>query len=362
MVSLDIARLRLHNQRITGDRFQRPEDVVSWMGAVQAQDYPAARWALGLRLRDAKDSAVEQAFTDGTILRTHVMRPTWHFVTPADIHWLLALTGPRVNMLDSSNYRALGLDEALFARSHGALVKALEGGKQLTRPELGAILQQAGIDTRDLRRLGHMMMRAELDGVICSGARRGKQFTYALLEERAPKARTLARDEALAELTRRYFTSHGPALVKDFVWWSGLTATDAKAGIEMVKPQLSHEVIDGQTYWFAESAPLQRDPSPTAYLPPNFDEYSVSYRDRSALVDPSSEKQDPRDSFYLGNLVVIDGRAVGSWKRTFSKSAVGITIQPITRLTGAQHEAVITAANRYGAFLGMPAILSHANP
>ncbi|MEA2576108.1 MAG: hypothetical protein QOH93_3406 [Chloroflexia bacterium] len=358
MVALDIAQRRLHSQRLVGAQFERPEEVVSWMGAVQAQDYPAAKWALGLRLGGAVDADVEQAFVEGKILRTHVMRPTWHFVTPADIRWLLALTGPRVNALDASNYRTLQLDEDLFARSHAVMAKSLEGGKQLTRPEIVAILQQAGIDTHDLRRLTHIMMRAELDGVVCSGGLRGKQFTYALVDERAPQVSTLTRDEALAELTRRYFTGHGPAQVKDFVWWSGLTTGDARAGIEMVKDRLLSEVIEGQTYWFTDSAPLAKEPSPTAHLLPNFDEYGVAYRDRSALVHPSSEKQDPRDSFYLGNLIVIDGKAVGSWRRTFSKGAIVIATQTHARLTQAQAAAISTSATRYGAFLGMPVVLS----
>ncbi len=354
MVELDVAQRRLYSQGLAGEKFERPEEVVGWMGAVQAQDYPAAKWALGLRLRDAVDADVERAFAEGRILRTHVMRPTWHFVLPADIRWLLALTGPRVNAGNASNYRALELDDGLIARGHDVLAKALEGGKELTRPELGAIFQQAGIDVTDLRRLSHLMMRAELDGVICSGGRRGKQFTYALLDERAPHARVLERDEALAELTLRYFTGHGPALVKDFVWWSGLTTGDAKAGIEMVRPRLLHETIDGQTYWFADSAPLSEYTSPTAYLLPNFDEYGVAYRDRSALVHPSSEKPDPRDSFYLGNLVVVDGKAVASWRRTTRRDALAVTTQPVTTLTEAETHAITTAANRFGAFLGMP--------
>ncbi|HEX8597247.1 MAG TPA: winged helix DNA-binding domain-containing protein [Chloroflexia bacterium] len=358
MVTLDVAHARLRSQRLAGTRLLKPEEVVGWMGAVQSQDYPAAKWALGLRLRGATDDDVEQAFAEGTILRTHVMRPTWHFVLPADIRWLLALTGPRVNAVDASNYRTLQLDDVLFARSHNVLARALEGGQQLTRPELGVVLQQAGIDTQDMRRLTHIMMRAELDGVVCSGAKRGKQFTYALLEERAPRVRTLERDEALAEITLRYFKSHGPAQVKDLVWWSGLTTGDVKAGIEMVKSDLAQETVDGQTYWFGESSRFEGDLSPTAHLLPNFDEYGVAYRDRSALVEPSSEKQDPKDSFYLGNLIVIDGKAVGSWKRTFSKDAVAITIQVVTRLNAAQKEAIKAAANQYGAFLGMPVILS----
>jgi len=223
MINLDIAHRRLHNQHITRRTLETPQALVEWLGAVQAQDFAAAKWALGLRLQGVTDDDIEQAFTDGAILRTHVMRPTWHFVSPADIRWLLALTAPHVRAASAYYNRKLELDDAVFRRTNAVLANALQGGKQLTRDELASALQQAGIATDGEQRVTYIMMRAELDGVICSGARRGKQFTYALLAERAQQARTLDRDEALAELTMRYFTSHGPATIQDFVWWSGLT-------------------------------------------------------------------------------------------------------------------------------------------
>src|SRR6266852_6469726 len=232
MINLDVAHRRLHNQHITRRTLETPQALVEWLGAVQAQDFAAAKWALGLRLQGVTDDDIEQAFTDGAILRTHVMRPTWHFVSPADIRWLLALTAPRVHAASAYYSRRLELDEVAFRSTNAVLANALQGGKQLTRDELASALQQAGIITEGEQRVTHIMMRAELDGIICSGARRGKQFTYALLEERAPQARALERDEALAELTRRYFTSHGPATVQDFVWWSGLTTADARVGLE----------------------------------------------------------------------------------------------------------------------------------
>src|SRR2546428_1952451 len=207
----DIARQRLQSQRLVGTKFESPRDAVAWLVAVQAQDYPAAKWAVGHRLRSATDDDLERAFTRGDILRTHLLRPTWHFVTPADIRWLLMLTGPRVHVANAHMYRRLGLGRSIFNRSAKALAQALQGGHHLTRNELRAVLQRAGIAVRDNLRMTHLMMRAELDGVICSGPRRGKQFTYGLLDERAPSARTLARDEALAELSRRYFQTRGPA-------------------------------------------------------------------------------------------------------------------------------------------------------
>jgi hypothetical protein len=353
MTNLDIAHQRLHNQLITQRTFEKPGDVVQWLGAVQAQDYAAAKWALGLRLQSATDDDIEQAFTGGAILRTHLMRPTWHFVSPADIRWILALTAPRVNAVNDYYYHTLGLDDAIFMRSNAALAKALQGGKQLTRPELVSVLKQGGIATENLG-FQYIIMHAELDGVVCSGARQGKQFTYALLDERAPQAKTLERDEALAELSRRYFTGHGPATLQDFVWWSGLTTADARSGLEMVKSQLVHEVVDDQTYWFSQYAPPAKDISQAAHLLPNYDEYIVGYKERSAVFDASrTKKLGPRGSILFSHTMVLDGRVVGTWKRTMKKDAVIITPSLFTPLNEAETRAFAASANRYGAFLAM---------
>jgi hypothetical protein len=354
MINLDIAQRRLHNQHITRRTLQTPQALVEWLGAVQAQDFAAAKWALGLRLLGVTDDDIEQAFADGAILRTHVMRPTWHFVSPADIRWLLALTAPRVHAASASYNRKLGLDEAVFRRTNTVLANALQGGKQLTRDEVASALQQAGIAIDGEQRVTYIIMRAELDGVICSGARRGKQFTYALLAERAPQARTLARDEALAELTVRYFTSHGPATVQDFVWWSGLTAADVKAGLAMVTSHLLRETINGQTYWFSPSALPEQNSSQAAYLLPNYDEYTVGYADRSAIFDAlHTNKLDPRSGI-LTHTMMLDGQIVGTWKRTFKKNTVVIEANPFVSLSDTGTHAFAASANRYGAFLRMP--------
>jgi hypothetical protein len=354
MINLDIAHRRLHNQHITGRTLETPQALVEWMGAVQAQDFAAAKWALGLRLQGVIDDDIEQAFSDGAILRTHVMRPTWHFVSAADIRWLLALTAPRVHAASAYYNRKLGLDDAVFKCTHAVLANALQGGKQLTRDELASALGQAGIATEGEQRVTYIMMRAELDGIICSGARRGKQFTYALLAERPPQARSLDRDEALAELTRRYFTSHGPATMHDFVWWSGLTVADVNAGLAMVKSHLLHETIDGQTYWFSASTPYARGLSQTAYLLPNYDEYTVGYTDRSAIFDAlHTNKLDSRSGL-LTNTMVLDGQVVGTWKRTFRKNTIVIEATPFVPLSNTEARVFAASANRYGEFLHMP--------
>lgn len=356
MTNLDIARQRLHNQHITRQTLETPQALVEWLGAVQSQDFAAAKWALGLRLPGVTDDDIEQAFTDGAILRTHVMRPTWHFVSPVDIRWLLALTAPRVHAATAYYTRKLELDDAMFMRSQDVLANALQGGKQLTRDELASALQQAGIATEGEQRVTNIMMRAELDGVICSGARRGKQFTYALLAERAPQARSLDRDEALAELTLRYFMSHGPAAAQDFVWWSGLTAADVRTGLAMVTSHLLHETIDGQTYWFPPPAPPMQNLSQTAYLLPNFDEYTVGYTDRSAIFDTlHTNKLDPRSGL-LANTMVLDGQIVGTWRRTFKKNAVAIEANPFVPLSNAEDHIFAAPANRYAEFLQRPEV------
>jgi hypothetical protein len=354
MINLDIARRRLHNQHITRRTLETPQDLVEWLGAVQSQDFAAAKWALGLRLQGVTDDEVEQAFTNGALLRTHVMRPTWHFVSPADIRWLLALTAPRVHAANASWYRKLELDDAIVKQSNDALTNALQGGKQLTRDELASVLQQAGIAIEGEQRVTYIMIRAELDGIICSGARRGKQFTYALLAERAPQARSLDRDEALAELTTRYFTSHGPATIQDFVWWSGLTVADAKVGLALVTSHLLQETINGQTYWFSPSTSPMQDLFQTAYLLPNYDEYTVGYTDRSAIFDAlHTNKLDPRAGL-LTNTMVLDGQVVGTWKRAFKKNVVVIEANPFTPLSNTETRAFATEASRFGAFLRMP--------
>ncbi len=365
MTNSDITHRRLHNHQLTLQAFDKPHQVVEWLGAVQSQDYAAAKWAVGQRLPESlgiTDHDLEQAFTRGDILRTHVMRPTWHFVTPSDIRWLLALTGPRVHAATAYYYRQFGLDDALFMRSNEVLAKALQGGKQFTRPELIAALKQAGIDSEGMRAV-HMLVRAEVDGIICSGARRGKDFTYALLEERAPNARTLEREEALSELTRRYFISHGPATLQDFVWWSGLTMADAKAGVRILEPELVSEDIDEQTYWFSRHAPAPparaKGASPVAYLLPNYDEYGVAYKDRSAFFDAQQAERvaTSREHVPFGNLIVVDGQGVGFWKRTLNRSQVSIETKMYAPLNEAETQALAVAAERYGKFIGLPVVL-----
>jgi hypothetical protein len=343
---------RLRNQHVTGKPLRTPAEVVSWLGAVQSQDYPAAKWAVAQRTLNATDAALDEAFDSGAIVRTHVMRPTWHFVAPADIRWLLALTAPRVDAICRSYYRKFDLTDAVFAQSHAALVSALQGGRHLTRTELGAVLRKARVLRPDdtPMRLGFVMMRAELDAVVCSGPRRGKQFTYALLDERIPPVRALTRDQALAELVRRFFTSHGPAAVRDFAWWSGLTVADTKAGLDAVKSSLVEATVNGTSYWGPRG---RRAPTATpsgAYLLPAYDEALLAYRDNRVDLGARGP-QVLRDN---GQIVVIDGRSAGTWRRTINAKAVAIEATPFVAFDTRDTAAITAAAKRYGRFMNMP--------
>lgn len=354
-MTLDIIRYRLHNQLLSQTKCTQPSQVVEQLGAVQSQDYAGAKWALAQRLKNpTTDTAINKAFNEGKILRTHVMRPTWHFVAPADIRWLLMLTGPRVHAGNAFMYRKLELDKDSLKKSYKVLEKVLQDNKQLTRAELGAAFEKAGIAAEG-QRLGYFMMSAELDGVICSGGRQGKQFTYALLEERVPQVKPLKRDEALAELARRYFTTRGPATLQDFTWWSGLTLADAKKGIEMVKDQFANEVLDGRTYWFADSSSPVKEKSPTAHLLPNYDEYFIGFKDRSAIGKLVSPFRPEENSVALSaHIIIMNGQIVGGWRRTITKNAVILERKLLTDLTRSQERALAQEADRYSEFLQLP--------
>jgi hypothetical protein len=357
MTNEDIARKRLCNQHIAPQFFNNPAELVGCLGAVQAQDYTAAKWALGLRMEGAVDCDIEHAFNSGSILRTHVLRPTWHFVTPADIRWMLALSAPRINAFNAYYHRSLGLDHSIFTRSNAALSKALEGGRHLTRTELTAVLQAAGIATDGLR-LIHLVCAAELDGVICSGARRGNQFTYALLDERVPPRRTLDREEALSMLALRYFRSHGPAALADFAWWSGLGMADARKGLQLVKSEFTSEQVDGREYWFSNSQSHHGTDGTSAFLFPNYDEFMVGYKDRGAVYDPSHGKElGPRTNILFYHAIVIGGRIAGTWRRAQKTNLVEIELNPLIPFKDYETHAVELAAVRYGQFLGQPVSL-----
>lgn len=351
MTPNEIILHRLVNQQIAESKFSKPDEIVSWMVAMQAQEYAMAKWAIGLRGPDLQDKDVDSAFNDGAILRTHLLRPTWHFVTPRDIRWLLVLTAPQIKVISAYMFRKLELDSKVFNRTNDILAKALEGGRHLTRTILNLSLKRSKIIADGLR-LGYIMMYAEIDGIICSGARQGKQFTYALLDERAPLAKgtpRFSREEALAELTQRYFTSRGPATVQDFAGWSGLSVTDARSGLASVGSQFTSEVTSGREYIFSPAIPKRM--RRTTFLMADYDEYGMSYKDRSAIYDPKNSTLEMRGGNPIFNhVIVIDGVFGGSWQQTVKGSKVEIKTAPYKALSKNQDDALHKATNRYLSF------------
>jgi hypothetical protein len=345
----DIARQRLRRQRLVGEPFASEEEAVEALGAVQAQDFAGAKWGLGMRVKGATDASLTGEFDAGRFLRTHVLRPTWHFVVPRDIRWMLRLTAPRVRAAMAHYFRQSGVDQRTVGRGNEALLGAMAGGRQLTRTEVAAVFRRKRIDPSGLR-LGFLLMAAELEGVVCSGRLRGKQQTYALLDERAPAGRELDGDEALGEMVRRYFRGHGPAQVQDLAWWAGLTVAQVKRGLAVAARELEWRAVEGKTYWFAEW-PVVRLRSAVAHLLPNYDEYFIAYKDRSAAFDPGRLRKDPTGGAFLSHIVVLNGQIVGGWRRQVERRAMAVTPTLLVGTTAAERAALAAAVARYGQFL-----------
>lgn len=353
MDRLEVAHRRLHNHRLSGPALPDPAAVVRHLGASQAQEYAMAKWSLGQRSVGADDAAVQAALDAGSILRTHVLRPTWHFVAPEDIRWMLALTGPRVRQASRYYERQSGIDDDLVDRATTAMGEALRGGNHLTRPQLQEALASAGIEASGIR-LAYLVMAAELAGVVVSGVLAGKQRTYALLDERVPPTPTLDADEALAELTRRYFVSHGPATLKDFRWWSSLTLTQIRRGLAIVGEDLTSVEVDGLTYWYAPSDAPERDPSPTVHVLQGYDEYGVAYTEGRAAANIANLAVAPASTNQVIQPLVLDSQVVGWWRRVVERDEIVAEPHLAVALDAAQRAATRAAFDRLAAFAGTP--------
>jgi len=355
---MTLAAVRLAHQRLVGEPLTTVEDVVDWLGAVQAQDYPGAAWAIVQRASGATRADVDAALDAGTILRTHVLRPTWHLVRPADLRWMLALTAPRVRMLMAGYDRALGIDDAVRAQSAALLADALADGRHRTRAELANVLAAGGIEARG-QRLAHLVMHAELDALVCSGVRRGATQTYALVDERVPPPPPLGRDEALAALAWRYVRSHAPATPHDLAWWSGLTVTDARRGLAALGAEVQTREWGGTDYWLpADTEPVAL-PAPCVHLLPNYDEHVVAYRDHGPSLDPGApDALKGWGNASTGHQIVRDGLVVGSWRRTLHRDRVDVQATLHTPLRPDEHTALEAVARAFGRFLGLDPTLT----
>ena len=344
-------RRRHASQRLSGEPLGSVAEAVRWSGAVQGQEFAEVKWSLSQRIAGAPtDAQVQRAHDEGEVLRTHVMRPTWHLVAAEDLRWLLRLTAPRVHQANKYWYTQSGLDAKTLSRAHDVIAGELAKAQARTRKELVAALAAAGIEGDSLR-LGYIFGHAELEQLICSGPRKGAWHTYMLFDERVPAAGGPSGEAALAELAQRYFRSHGPATARDFSWWSGLTLTQARAAIELCDPALDREDDDEGTPWYAVGD-AEASPRGRCLLLPTYDELIVAYQD--LRVDLVAEP--PREGL-LTRTISIDGRTVGGWKRTLSKGAVTVEATVFAELDDAQRSALEDATARFGAFLGREARL-----
>lgn len=349
----EIARLRLLNQRIAGPKCADPAAVVRWMGALQAQDYGQAMWAVGIRMQAPSLAAVGQALAAHQLVLTWPMRGTIHLVPAEDAAWMVNLLAPRILKGEATRLKQLEVDEAVIEQSRTAFYEALQGGRRLSRTEMLLRLSQAGINPEGQR--GYFLLRyLAQQGHICLGPLDGQQQTFALLEELAPNARRLSREAALEELARRYFISHGPATVHDFANWAGMSVTDARLGLEAVQAVLVSEKVDSKIYWFAPPETGAAFVATGVQLLPGFDEYLLGYKDRGSVLEAGhASKIVPGGNGIFKPMVVVDGQIVGTWKRTLKKAAVDVAVSFFGAAKVSQ-DAVVAAAGQYCAFLDLP--------
>jgi len=349
---MNITDIRLKCQQISTHRFSAPGEIAAWMGALQAQDLNGAMWSIALRLPFATVETIEEAIADRTIVRTWPMRGTLHIVAGDDVHWMLALLNPRVIAGMAGRAQALELAANDFVRCETACVDALRGGRQLTRDNMYSLFESAGVSAAGPRGY-HIISRLCHEGVICFGAHKGKQPSFALLDEWCPPKRTWSREESLAELTKRYFSSHGPAKLDDYVRWSGLTTEDARAGLSMTSSSISSAIIEGRTYWLPQDIDDSNCDAPSAFLLPGFDEYMLGYRDRSAALEPKYNNAIcPGANGVFTSTLIVNGNVVGTWNRVVKKDFAHIRLSPFVPLSSNEKEAIVRAAESYGDFLG----------
>lgn len=356
MTNRSIALARLGNSRLVGPPLATAGDAVRWFGAVQSQDIVGAFWALAQRMPAGTTiEDVGAVFDTGEIVRTHALRPTWHFLAPEELRWIQALTGPRVRQANASlNRRALHLTDADFGTAIDVIRRTLRGGRTAVRDDFRAPLATTGVPVADPIVLAYLAMEAELTAVICSGPRLGTQATtYALVDERIPPAPERDRDSGLRDLTVRYFTSHGPALVHDMSWWSGLTITDVRRGIELAGDVLETRELDGKRYVAGRSGFQPADvPRPHVLMLSNYDEAVGLYTDYSPMFDEGLPRARTVADVLGAHIVVRDGVVVGGWRRAFRGRRAIATVTLLIGLTRAERRALESEAERWARFLG----------
>jgi hypothetical protein len=347
----EISNIRLISQQIAAAKSDTAKEIVNWMGAMQAQDYAMSKWALGVRLPNTTDQIVENAIDNAEIIRTHLLRPTWHLVSSDDIYCFLELTSPRLKNTSKSRLKELELTEDILRKCYAIIEKELPNENHLTREELASLFGKAKIPTND-NRLSHIMFFAEMEGIVCSGATKGTKQTYALLSERVQKNCTLLKEESLAKLARKYFSSHCPASLQDFTWWSGLSVSDAKHALEMVKSEFISESVGLETYWLTNSFSIPKNETPTVHLLPAFDEFLISYKDRTASLLTENNKRTVSNNGIFYPIIVINGQVSGLWKRTIKKDTVTVEVKLFEPADPVIQHLINEKIETFGSFLG----------
>jgi len=343
-----IAGLRPIIHQLSETDSTTPRQIVAHFGIMQAQDFNAAKWAIGLRLDGSTDKSVSEAFDKGEIIRTHILRPTWHFVTPENIRWMLQLSAKRVMQSMKSRDRELGLTNEIYNKCYSIIEKALEKEEYLTREELTKILHHAGMKVNSSQ-MYHLVTGAEVNGIICSGILCEKKQTYALFEKRIPPAKPLTKEESLAKLARIYFSGHGPAALNDFIWWSGLPAGEARQGLKAVETEFILETINGQTYWMPDIDFHPSTGKNELYLLPAFDEYIVGYKDRTGVLTSENHTKAISSNGVFRPVVIKDGQVIGLWKKSITKKKI-IEVAPFEVIAHATQELIDVAAEKFRMF------------
>lgn len=348
-----IRTIRLLSQQLAAPCFERPKDLVAWMGVVQAQEYTQVKWAVGMRLRTGAAAAIEQALREGAIVRTHILRPTWHLVAADDVRWMMRLSGDRIRSANDSYARGRGLEisPALYARCNDRVGRLLEGNRHLTKQEIGDGLKQHGLElSADL--LTRYLAYAETEPFVCSGADREGKPTYALFDERVPPAPERNREEALAELAGRYFRSHSPARLEDFAWWSGLPLREARQATGLIASRLVADRFADERFFIDESyRDRQPDTQETCHLLPAYDEYLIGYKDRSDVLDPKHQPHAFNRYGLFHPVVLYNGRIIGNWKKSVRKGQLAVETSFFEPAPPQLRKACEAAAGRLGDFL-----------
>lgn len=345
-----IVTTRLISQQLIHTDLKTPKEVAAWMGAIQAQDFNMAKWAIGVRLSGITDKQVEDAVNKGDIIRTHILRPTWHFVSSDDIYWMLRLTSSRIKAAVNAYNKSLSISPEDALRSNLALTRLLEKEPHQTREELGVKLGELGFPI-DRSFLTHIMYHAEQDGIVCNGVVRGKKQTYDLLENRVPKPAEISRDEALYRLAYKYFKSHGPATLQDFIWWSGLTATEAKKALESIRHEFVFEEFDGQTYILHQSSADYKLEGEHVHYLPAFDELFVSYKDRKEILALEHLKKVIVSNGVFKPTIFKDGEIIGIWNRIVRKSGVTAESSFFKKPHSSLNKLIKKASNDFDAYM-----------